>query len=112
VAAQSAASSAASQARRRTAASTASIAKLTPSANVSRPIQTSPAAAIAKQRAPQRARGPYTPTTIRSNAIVETSTANAPTTRIPSASASQGKIRLYPGRWCPAYQLSSHSVNP
>ena len=112
VAAHTPVSAAASQGRSRTKASTASTANVTPSANVILPIHRSPAAASAKHTAPQRARGPYTASAIRSKANVETSTASAPTSRIPASNASHGNRRLYPGRWWPPYQLSSHSVNP
>ncbi len=44
--------------RSRTSASTAASAKVTPNAKVSRPIQTSQAAAMANQTAPQRALRP------------------------------------------------------
>src|ERR1700722_1770092 len=60
VAAHTAASKPASQGRSRTSAQTASTANVTPKANVILPIHKSPAAANAKQAAPQRARGPYT----------------------------------------------------
>ena len=69
---------------------TASIANVTPSANVSLPIHRSPAAAKAKQTAPQRARGPYTSSAIRSKANVDTSTAKAPTSSIPKTRPAKG----------------------
>ena len=87
-------STTANQGRLRTSASTASTANVTPSANVTRPIQRSPAAANAKQTTPQRARGPYTVSAIRSNASVEASTASAPASLVPSTSATHGNTRL------------------
>ena len=77
-------------------ANTHAIANATPSANVSRPLHTSPTAATANRHAPSRthARSPYTPSTIRSNSATETSADTTASARIPTSDASGPNSRL------------------
>ncbi len=77
------------------AAHTGASARLTPSANVTRPLHTSPSAATANHAAPHRAtRAPYTHPRIRSNSAADASTASAPTARTPRSDPSGANSRL------------------
>ena len=79
-AAHTPAASAAASSRLRDRAQPHTSANVTPSANVSRPIQTSPIAATANTHAPRRtrARRRNSPSTSRSNSAIDTSTDTPP----------------------------------